>query len=47
MITSGISDDKELQKKSLQWIHDQSLSPDCVESLANHDPDIEPHIIDL
>ena len=46
-ITSGIADDKEQQKKSLAWIREQSLSFDCVESIANHDPDIEPHLITL
>ena len=47
MITSGIAADKTLQKQSLQWIREQSLDPDCVESLANHDPDIQPHVIEL
>lgn len=46
-ITSGIAADKQLQKKSLAWIREQSLDPDCVESLANHDPDIVPHVIEL
>lgn len=46
-ITSGIAADKQLQKKSLAWIREQSLDPDCVESLANHDPDIDPHVIEL
>lgn len=46
-ITSGIAADKEAQKKSLFWIREQSLDPDCVESLANHDPDIQPHVITL
>lgn len=47
MITSGIAADKNMQKKSLAWIREQSLDPDCVESLANHDPDIKPHVIEL
>lgn len=46
-ITSGIAADKEAQKKSLAWIREQSLDPMCVESLANHDPDIKPHVIEL
>lgn len=45
MITSGISADKEAQKNSLQWIREQSLKKNCVESLANHDPDVIPHEI--
>lgn len=47
MITSGIAADKAAQKRSLAWIREQSLLPDCVESLANHDPDIQPHVIEL
>ncbi len=47
LITSGIADDKEAQKKSLQWIREQSLNANCVESLANHDPDVQPHMIEL
>lgn len=47
MITSGIAANKEEQKKSLQWIRDESLKDNCIESLANHDPDIEPHVIEL
>ena len=47
MITSGIAADKTLQKQSLAWIREQSLAPNCVESLANHDPDIQPHVIEL
>lgn len=47
MITSGVAVDKAKQKKSLAWIREQSLDPLCVESLANHDPDVEPHVIEL
>lgn len=47
MITSGICQDKKLQRQSLQWIREQSMLPECVESLANHDPEIKPHVIDL
>lgn len=45
LITSGIAADKGQQKKSLEWIREQSLSENCVESLANHDPDAIPHEI--
>lgn len=47
LITSGIADDKEAQKKSLQWIREQSMNANCVASLANHDPDVQPHMIEL
>lgn len=47
MITSGISLDKKMQRKSLEWICEQSLDPNCIESLATHDTNIEPHTIEL
>ena len=47
MITSGVSLDKGMQRKSLQWIREQSLDPDCIESLATHDTDIKPHVTEL
>ena len=46
-ITSGVADNKEQQKKSLAWVREQSLNSDCVESIANHDTDITPHVICL
>lgn len=36
MITSGISTDKQAQKKSLAWIRQESLDANCVKSLACH-----------
>ncbi|KRM85613.1 hypothetical protein [Lactobacillus hominis] len=36
MVTSGISMDKSAQKKSLEWIREESLDPNCVRSLACH-----------
>ena len=47
MITSGITLDKTLQRQSLQWIREQSLSPDCIASLATHDTEVHPHVIEL
>ena len=47
MITSGVSLDKGMQRKSLQWIRQQSMDPRCIESLATHDRDIKPHVIAL
>ncbi|MBQ7553039.1 MAG: hypothetical protein IJT46_01590 [Bacteroidaceae bacterium] len=47
MITSGISLEKKKQRQSLQWIREQSMSPECIESLATHDTDIKPHVIEL
>ncbi len=45
MITSGISQDKAKQRKSLEWIKKESESENCVESLANHDSAVLPHTI--
>lgn len=47
MITSGIANSKADQKRSLEWIREQSLDPRCIESLANHDPNVKPHVIEL
>ncbi len=47
MITSGVSLDKQMQRKSLQWIREQSMDHNCIESLATHDTDIKPHVIEL
>lgn len=47
MITSGVCEDKEAQIKSLEWIREQSLSADCIESLASHDADVTPHNITI
>lgn len=45
LITSGVAEDKEAQVRSLAWIRHMSLSPSCVESLANHDADVRPHVV--
>lgn len=47
LLPSGISIDKKKQMQSLCWIKAQSESNNCIESLANHDIDIVPHIIEL
>lgn len=47
MVASGIAADKETQKKSIAWIREQSMDERRVESLANRDPDVVPHLIEL
>jgi len=47
MILPGIRDNKEKAKKTLEWIRKESLNPHCIESLANHDMDVVPHIIEF
>lgn len=46
-IVSGIADDKAAQLRSLEWIRAQSMDASCIESIANHDPDVKPHTIEL
>lgn len=38
MIVSGIAVDKRAQRRSLEWIREQSLDPNCIASMASHDP---------
>lgn len=47
LICSGIATDREKQRKSLAWIAKMSGNENCVESIANHDPDVVPHTIQL
>jgi len=47
LIPPGTALDEELALKSLLWIREMSLRKNCVESLANHDPDVVPHVITL
>ncbi len=47
MVLPGVSVNTEDQLKSLKWIREQSLSPNCVASLATHDPDVTPGIIEF
>lgn len=47
MILPGIAENLNQAIDSLKWIRQQSLNDNCIESLANHDPDIEPHTITL
>lgn len=47
MVLPGIADNRKEQLRSLQWIREMSLDSRCVESLANHDADVVPHIIEL
>lgn len=47
MIMPGIYFDKTIMIDSLQWVRKMSLSANCIEVIANHDPDVKPHIIEL
>lgn len=47
MVLPGIADNRKEQLASLQWIREMSMNPDCIESLANHDADVQPHVVEL
>jgi len=47
LIRPGTALDGSMAMKSLKWIHDTALDPNCVEALANHDPGVDPHTIEI
>lgn len=47
MVLPGIAGNRKNQLKSLEWIRTMSMSDKCVESLATHDPQVKPHVIEL
>lgn len=47
MVLPGISMDKEAQRASLEWIRATAADHRCIETLANHDTEVKPHVIEL
>lgn len=47
MVMPGVMWNFELGMKSLKWVHDMALDPNCIEVLAMHDPELEPHVIEF
>lgn len=47
MLLPGVIEDKAAAYKSLEWIRDVSMSLDCIDSFACHDPEIAPHITEI
>ena len=47
MIRPGISLNPTKQMQSLQWIREMSMNENCLATLANHDPDVQPQTIVL
>ncbi|MBR3721905.1 MAG: N-acyl homoserine lactonase family protein [Selenomonadaceae bacterium] len=47
MIPPGTALDEAQALKSLEWIRETCLNENCVESFANHDPDVAPHTLEL
>ncbi|PTI79770.1 MBL fold metallo-hydrolase [Staphylococcus succinus] len=46
-ILPGLVNNKEETINSLNWIKSQATHPQCIQVLANHDPDIKPQIFNL
>lgn len=47
MILPGMTTNKQEALASLKWVRQMSETIDCIEVIANHDHDIEPHTIEL
>ena len=47
MILPGMTVNSEKARKSLAWVKAMSERSDCLEVLANHDPNVKPHVIEL
>lgn len=47
MVLPGPYADKTNLRKSLEWIREMSINPDCVASWATHDPNLSPQTIIL
>lgn len=47
MITPGICLNRKDAITSLGWVHEAAHDPKCIETLANHDPQVEQHVITL
>ena len=38
---------QEIIENVKQWIREQSMAPECVESLTTHDTDVKPHVMEF
>ncbi|MDQ0066633.1 N-acyl homoserine lactonase family protein [Chryseobacterium lathyri] len=47
MILPGVQVDKHRVANSLKWVKSESEKPTCIEAIANHDPEMKPHVIEL
>lgn len=47
LIIPGISINKKQAYQSLKWVKEMASQQNCLAALANHDPDVKPHIITL
>ncbi|MBM6507072.1 MULTISPECIES: N-acyl homoserine lactonase family protein [Staphylococcus] len=46
-ILPGVLVDKKDAQQSLNWVIEMVQNPNCIEAIANHDPDVKPHIVEL
>lgn len=46
-ILPGVLVDKDEAKESLEWVEKMAYDADCIEAIANHDPQVKPHVITL
>ncbi|MGA0557200.1 N-acyl homoserine lactonase family protein [Larkinella sp. VNQ87] len=47
LIIPGMTTDKKKALTSLRWIKEMSEKSNCIEVIANHDPEVKPHTIEL
>lgn len=47
LILPGFTADKKMAARSVKWIRRRAADPRCAEVLANHDPEVTPHTIEL
>lgn len=46
-VTPSVLVNKADAQNSLNWVSDKVKDEHCVEAVANHDPDIQPHTVTL
>lgn len=47
MVLPGIHANKKEQLESLQWLREMGFSENCLEMLSTHDPQVDPHTVEL
>ncbi|OEL02276.1 N-acyl homoserine lactonase family protein [Staphylococcus casei] len=46
-VTPGVLVDKKEAQRSLDWVRNTIDDPNCREAIANHDPNVTPHVIEM
>ena len=47
MILPGVQVNKRKVKESLEWVRAMSMQPNCIKVIANHDPNINPQVLEI